>query len=337
MKVAGKGHVQFFTFEDEGPHPAGKDDWWNESVWLQFADSDAEIYGAIRIGHQPNLQGGQTSIWSMIGTPDWIYKRDGLNPLTDADRITNGFGANGTHKYSADDKGGHWSIRDEDIEVDLLVEDYHPPIGYTPGGLMENVAKNHFEASGKITGTVTIKGKRYELKNGMASRDHSWGVRFWHLFRAHRFTAATFGPDFSCNAICFLDETDRLAQWGYIVRGDTIYPAKEVDVIAYMEADSVSNRGGAVRFTMHDGEEIVVELKPVNMGMVSRQHTTIITDTICWAETDGRTGVGVFETNTNPQGGTIIPSQRGLMRAIIENGISPAGAPFDGFYPRAKQ
>jgi len=335
MKVIGSGHVEFFSPEDEGPHPIGRDAWWNESVWLQFAERSSGLYGAIRIGHQPNFQGGHTSIWSLIGTPDWIYKRDGLYPLTESDRVATGFAANGTHRFEADSRGGHWSIDDEDISVSLLVEDFHPPIGYTPGSHMETIAKNHFEASGKISGDITIKGRRYEIRDGLASRDHSWGIRYWNHLRVHRFTAATFGPDLSCNAICFYDETDRLSQWGYVVRGDTIIPALEVDVIAYMEADGISNRGGIVRYVLPDGEEMVVELQPVNKGMISRQHTLAINDTICWAMIGDRVGAGVFETNSNPQGGTIIPSQRGLVRTLVDNGIVAAGQAFSGFMPKA--
>jgi len=333
MKVVGKGHVEFFKAEDEGPHPCSKDDWWNESVWLQFAERSSGIYGAIRVGHQPNFRGGHTSIWSIIGTPDWIYKRDGLNPLTERDRLKTGFAANGTHRFEADGRGGHWSIEDEDISVDLLTEDYHPPIGYTPGAFMETIAKNHFEAAGKISGTITLKGKKHLVTAGLAYRDHSWGVRYWHHMRVHRFTAATFGPELSANAINFYDETDRMSKWGYVIRGQEIYPAKEVDVIAYMEGDGISNRGGIVRYVLDGGEELCVRLQPVNKGMISRQHTLIINDTLCWAQIGDQAGAGVFETNSNPQGGTIIPSQRGLVRAIIDNGITPAGSAFDGFVP----
>lgn len=335
MKVIGQGHIGFFGSDDEGPHPPGKDDWWNESVWLQFGELSTGLHGAIRIGHQPNFQGGHTSIWSMIGTPDWIYKRDGLNPLTDRDRLASGFGANGTHRFHADDDGGHWTIEDEEVSVELLTRDYHPPIGYTPGATLETIAKNHFEAAGRISGTIIIKGKTYQLKDGFASRDHSWGVRYWNHMRVHRFTAATFGPDLSCNAICFYDETDRLTQWGYVVRGETIIPAKEVDVITFMEADGISNRGGIVRYVLPDGEELRVELQPINKGMISRQHTLIINDTICRAKVGDRVGVGVFETNSNPQGGTIVPTQRGLVRTIIENGIFPAGPAFADYMPSA--
>jgi hypothetical protein len=332
MKIIGQGHVEFFNRSDELLHPAPKDDWWNESVWLQFLDSESHVYGAIRIGHQPNWQSGVTSIWSLIGTAEWIYKRDGLYGMTDGDRAVDGFGANGTHSFRFDGRC-HWRIEDEDISVELVTEDFHPPFGLSSGVAMENIAKGHFEAAGRISGTVMLRGRKFVIGSGLAYRDHSWGVRFWHHMRVHRFTASTFGPDFSCNAICFYDETDRLSQWGYVRRGDEIHLATEVEVIAYMEADGISNRGGVIRYALPGGEELYVECRPVNKGMISRQHTLAINDTICWARCNGRVGAGVFETNSNTQGGSILPSQRGLVRTLIDNGIHAAGAEFSGFFP----
>ncbi|MET0547457.1 MAG: hypothetical protein ABWZ40_14230, partial [Caulobacterales bacterium] len=281
MKVVGEGNVHFYEPSDEGAHPYSNDPWWNESVWLQWGEHASGLHGAIRIGHQPNFQGGHTSIWSKVGTPDWIYKRDGLYPMQESDKVKNGFGANGTHRAYWDDKGGHWSIEDEDISVELTTKDYHPPIGYTPGKWMENIAKNHLESAGTISGTIKIKDKTYTVKEGLFGRDHSWGVRYWLHMRVHRYTQATFGPDLSVNAICFYDEVDRLHQWGYVVRGDEIIPAKEVDVIAYMEADGVSNRGGHLTMNLTTGEKLDFEFEGVVPSAISFHYAIACTDTIC--------------------------------------------------------
>lgn len=333
MEVIGQGQIHYYDEEDEGPHAFTSNDWWNESVWLQFLEVETGLHGAIRIGHQPNWQGGHSSIWSMIGTPEWVYKRDGLYPLRTEDKIANGFGANGTHGFEFRDGKCHWSIRDEDIEVDLVTSDFHKPFGFTPGIAMENIAKNHLEAASEIEGVIRIRGKEYRVRRGLSYRDHSWGPRYWLHMRVHRFTAATFGPDLSCNAICFYDEADRLSKWGYVRREGKIIVADEVDVIAYMEADGVSNRGGMARFLLPGGEEMIVAYRPANKGMLSRQHSLVINDTICRAEHGGRVGGAVFETNSNWQGGTLHPTGRALVRSIIDNGITPAAPAFDGFFP----
>ena len=326
MQVKGEGHIEFFSAEDEGPHPAGPGEWWNESVWLQFAEPGTGLYGALRIGHQANYHGGMTSVWSMVGTPDLIYKRDGLFPLAPSDIVTNGFSANGTHRFEFDGRC-NWTIEDEDISVHLVSTDFHKPLSFTPGMMMENIARNHLEAAGEIQGTIRIRDKTYEVRKGLSYRDHSWGIRYWHHIRVHRFTGASFGPDFSCNAISIYNETDQLMKWGYVRRGDTIIPAKNVDILTYLESDGVSNRGGVVRYYLADGEELVVELEPVDQGMVSRQHSFYINDTICWARCGDRVGTGVFETSNNVQGGTLMPTQRSLIRAIVDNGIQPATPP----------
>ena len=325
MNVVGDGHIKFYGPEDEGTHPCGASEWWNESVWLHFLDINSGVNGIFRIGHEPNWQGGSTAIWNLIQTPKWNYKRDGLSPMRSGDRTAIGMKSAGTHTFEFDGKGCRWTVKDGDTFANLLIEDYHPPLSFWPkGSEMESIAPNHTEGPGKVSGIVVIKGEEYKITDALGYRDHSWGNRYWDNLRAHRWVGTNFGPDFNCNAICWLNENHDLGRYGYVRRGDTIYVATEVDIVTYMEPDGITHRGGVTRYKLSTGEELEIHCTPVNKALISRHHHLALNDTMCWAKLGDRVGATCFESNNNLQAGQIVPLQKSLVRGIINNGVSPA-------------
>lgn len=327
MNVVGGGFIQFFGPEDEGAHPVGDSEWWNESVWLHFLDIKTGVSGVLRIGHEPNWQGGHSGIWSMISTPNWIHKRDGLYPLRSGDRTDNGFKSNGTHSFEFDGKRCHWTIKDGECFADLYIDDYHPPLNIWPAeGVVKTITPNHTEGGGKVSGTIVIKGDEYRLTDALGYRDHSWGTRVWDNLRTHRWVSTTFGPDCNCNALCYVDETNKLGRYGYIRRGDTVFLTQDIDVVAYMEPDGITHRGGVARYKLSTDEVIEMLSTPVSKALISRHHKLALNDTICVTHFEGRVGATCFETNNNLQAGELMPLQRGLVRGIVDNGIWPASS-----------
>lgn len=329
MKIVGDGHIKFYGPEDEVPHPVGTSEWWNESVWLHFLDVASGVNGILRIGHEPNWQGGSTAIWTLIQTPSGLYKKDGLYPMRAGDRPSNGFKSDGTHSFEFDGRCCRWAVKDGEFFADLTIEDYHAPLSFWPSGsAMESIAPNHTEGPGKVSGSIVINGQEYRVADALGYRDHSWGDRFWDDLRAHRWVGTNFGPDFNCNAICWLNHKNEVGRYGYVRRGDTIYIASEVDVVTYMEFDGISHRGGVARYRIGDGEQIEITCSPVNKALISRHHNLALNDTMCWATmNDGvakRIGATCFESNNNLQAGKLMPMQRGVIRGQVDNGIFAA-------------
>lgn len=329
MQIVGDGHIKFYGPEDEIPHAIGKDECWNESVWLHFLDPETGVNGILRIGHEPNWQGGHSAIWTLVQTPNWCYKRDGLTPLKSGDLTATGFKSAGTHSFDFTGRGCHWVVKDRDFFLDLTIVDYHAPLSFWPKhSEMESIAPNHTEGPGSVSGTIVIKGEEFKLVNVLGYRDHSWGARHWDNLRSHRWVGTNFGPDFNCNAMCWLDEKENLGRYGYVRRGETIYVTHDVDIVTFMEPDGISHRGGICRYNLSTGEHVEISCTPVYKGLISRHHTLALNDTMCWAKYGDRIGATCFESNNNRQAGVLVPQQHGIVRGVVDNGIWPVDKPF---------
>jgi len=325
MNIVGDGNIKFYGPEDEVPHEIGTSEWWNESVWLHFLDPKNGVNGIMRIGHEPNWNGGSTAIWTLVQTPNWSYKKDGLYPMLAGDRPDNGFKSNETHSFEFDGRCCCWTVNDGEFSANLKIEDYHAPLSFWPkGSEMESIAPNHTEGPGKVSGTIVIKGEEFHIVDALGYRDHSWGDRFWDDLRSHRWVGTNFGPDFNCNAICWLNQNYDLGYYGYVRRDDTIYVASEVDILTYMEPDGISHRGGVVRYRIADDEQIEIQCTPANKALISRHHNLALNDTMCLAKMGDRIGATCFESNNNLQAGKLVPLQKGIICGVVDNGIWPA-------------
>lgn len=321
MKVKGEGSIHFFDAVDEGPHQPDDNEDWQESVVLYVWDPAQGVYAFFRAGQEPGH--GLAALWSNIWVPGEYFKHYDAPALRDEDRIENGLGAGETCRYVFD--GNHnWSIDDGDVKAELVMKDFHPGFGFIPesaGALSDSVAKNHIEAAGKVTGTLTFKGKTFELTDAIGYRDHSWGIRKWDMMRCHRWTPAIFGPDLSILALSWYSPDGHVAKVGYAIRDDELIVPKDIDIVCYSEIDSITHRGGKTRLTLEDGEVLECEYEPVAPGGVSFHHGYPCVDTLCTTRMGDREGVGVFEAGYNTMGGKEKPHPNALVNGKIENGI----------------
>ena len=73
MKMVGGGEIKEYPPSDEGPHLPGKGELWQESVVLVWWDLKQSIGGRIRVGHEPNRDGGKSVIWTSVFAPEGIF------------------------------------------------------------------------------------------------------------------------------------------------------------------------------------------------------------------------------------------------------------------------
>lgn len=299
------GTVQHDERSELRQKPSGEE-WWQDSAFIVWHAAEAGIGGVVRIGHEPDHAGGVVALWCGVVTRDGLrYRRNTSTPLTDGDRLENGFGAHaGRYAISWED-GLRYRVDDEDCHIDLAVEDFYPRTDFFPasaGTLVDDFASSHFETSGRITGAVRLGDRDYEV-DGLCHRDRSWGIRKWDTLLNHRWIPGTVGPELSFGSISWHGIDGSLRQFGYVVREGEVIHASEVDVVVALDADGASARGATATWQFEDGEEFVLECTPID-GVVFAQHEVVSIDNICEVVVDGKAGFCDLELSNNARGGT---------------------------------
>jgi hypothetical protein len=313
-----KMHV--YPPRDERPHESGAELNWQESFVLVWWDMAQSIGGFFRLGHEPNQDGGRAVIWSNVFTPEHVFHRACTRPIKPGDKTENGLSSdNGALSYHYDDQCV-WILDEPELEVSLRLEDFHPAIdGYRKGGKTQalEVGAQHVEVACRVTGRMKVKGSTYDV-DGLGMRDHGWGVRDRSGIRAHRWTVGVFDRDNSFCALTVHTARDAIIKLGWVVRGDKVIFADKVDVVARMECDGCTNRGGQLSMSLTTGERFDVSFDPIAPGVLSNHGDLACMDTLCRVIWSGKTGIGDFETQNNLQAGSRQPQV--LDRGIVVDG-----------------
>ncbi|MBB35318.1 MAG: hypothetical protein CME88_03190 [Hirschia sp.] len=333
MKVIGRDKVVMYDFSDEGRQVPGTGAKWQDSTWLHWWDNENSVGGVHRIGHEYNYEGEapRIALWSNLVTPEGIYRHVLGNPLREADKLPNGWGGgDDTCRNIIPEEGVHqWIIDDPaaGVSADLVFKDYHAPFCGFPrsGDTSENIAPDHIDVGGSITGSITMNGKTFDVTAGQGVRDHGWGHRDIKTMLSHRYCAGTFGPDFTfCAWSIHNIVSDAVESFGWVVKGgDTVVFAKRIEIISYVEVDSASTRGGRIIMDLADGDTLDCELTAVTPGLVNwfDTHKFANNNTLCRAEANGRVGGGMFESMMNFHLGTRAPGR--MQRALAQSGFYP--------------
>ncbi len=322
MNVVGGGSVLEYGPEDEGPHPVGNQTLWQESVVLVWWDRDNRVGGMHRVGHEPNLDSGpNVTLWNHVFSPQAIFKRTASIPLREGDRTQNGFNCGDDTCVFEYTDHAIWKINDEGIKAELHVRDAHSPIDVYPkkGALGEDVAPNHMEVAARIEGSLDIDGKRYDV-NGLAFRDHGWGLRDWSKFVGHRWVAGVTESGTMIFGQTFHSSDDVIVRFGCIVKDNQLTYAKDVDIVMYLEPDGLTHRGGFLEMTLTTGEVIRIDPRPAQKGVVSWIYGIACVDTICEFTYDGEYGMCDFETTNNALRGSYQPTV--AINGVTANGMN---------------
>ncbi|MEI7519276.1 MAG: phosphotransferase [Mycobacteriaceae bacterium] len=175
---------------DEGAHPPGDEPLWNESWYWDFADPEQGIGGWIRLGLVPNQR--QAWINALVCGPGipTVALLDFEAPLPPDPAVVIGHGVELRHgttvplqTYRVEVSGDAQAfddpsalLRDEpgrpvQLSMDLTWATTGVPYAYR--------ITTRYEIPCAVTGTVTIDGRRYDIRAVAGQRDHSHGVRDW--------------------------------------------------------------------------------------------------------------------------------------------------------------
>lgn len=309
----------------ELPQEPTAEEWWQDSAFVAWHAREAGIGGVFRIGHEPNHAGGIAALWFGLVTRDGTrYRRNTTNRLGPADRRPDAFGALDGRYEIAYDGTLRYRVEDDGCKLELEVEDFYPRTDFFPadaGTLVDDFASSHFEASGRITGSVVLGDTRYEV-DGLCHRDRSWGIRRWDTLLNHRWVPGTFGPELSFGSIAWHGVDGTVRQFGYVVRNGEVVHALDVDTVVHMEPDGTTYRGGTVKWTLPGDEELVIECAPVD-AVLNEHHGIACVDAFCEVEHEGRLGFCDLEVSTNPRAGA--GPITAALRATNVDGLSKRG------------
>lgn len=177
--------------EDEGPHPAGVEPLWGESLYLDFAAEDGSLAGYVRLGLYPNWN--RAWYWACLVGADrpTVLLADHHVPLPGPDFTVRGADFRATHDVTLpmrslrvnldaaaasvlDDPALAYEKPDDvattslafDLEWRSAGEAY--PYGFT----------SRYELPCEVAGTIRVGGEEIAF-SGHGERDHSWGERDW--------------------------------------------------------------------------------------------------------------------------------------------------------------
>jgi hypothetical protein len=312
----------YFPRSDEGLHRPGQDGYWQESVALAWGDLDKGVGGFMRIGHTPNINGGEMTLWVHTYTPDWVYgdSRDFPKQLDDFafDRLKVGDVAS----YDFDGQDTVWHYDQGEVTFELRSQPFHLPISLWPrvgSSYGRDIGNAHFEVANRVVGTLTVKGNTYEV-DGFGHRDHSWGVRYWWKRKSHRWVNGVFGPDLSFCMLTYHGESEKIGRFGYVFRDGEVHHSTDIDILVHMEPDGATHRGGVARITLATGDTLEFTAEPLGKGFYAYRSGSALFESCCRISYEGRAGFGDFEISENARGGHNRPTS--LVNAV-ESGLFP--------------
>ncbi|WIW89433.1 hypothetical protein K3M67_05545 [Sphingobium sp. V4] len=312
-----------FPLSDQQTHSPEKDAYWQESFVLLWGDPSGDYGGFLRLGYAPNLLAGDTTLWCHAFTPKWVYGSSRDFALRSDDVGKSLLKAGEAARYEFDGEDTRWVHSDDEVTIDLQSTLLHPPVAlWRPQDSFHRYP--HYEAACRVKGRLSIRGDTVEV-DALGYRDHSWGVRHWWKRKTHRWLNGVFGPDLSMCLLTFHSDGDNIRRLGYVVRDGVVHYSQEIDIVAHMEADGATHRGGTASIVLESGECLNFEIEPMCEGFYAYRKGSGLFESICRIRHQGRVGIGDFELSENSRMGQLPATS--LINGIEQDGVHPRRTP----------
>lgn len=296
--------------DDDFAHAPGAEADWQESVVLLFHDPASGFAGFFRAGCEPKLRLSQLH-FSLVSREGLRFRHHPFDlPMQPGDRTPEGFGAGPLRWRIPRREYVHVSGSVGEVAVDLRMYDF---FASTPwqllGAGIESVAPGHLESAGRVEGELRIGDRVIRMEHALGYRDHSWGRRDVRVMRSFRWVAGTCGPDLSFSGVLLHLANGQFMRGGYVRRKAVLCPLADFDVVAHVNADGVSVRGGWAEWTMSDGERLRVEAETIDGIITSYRsdhggpHSHIGVEALSIARSGALQGFCDFNIANNPAGG----------------------------------
>lgn len=253
------------TDADEGRHPAGTEELWGESWYLDWAAPDCSYGGYVRLGLYPNL--GKSWWWIALVGKDrpLVLTVEHELPCPEGDAAVDQHVPGTSVAISWPEPFRRFRVTSEATGVVLLdpaqafhgLEGERVPVSLdltweSRAEVFPYAMTTRYEITSWVTGTVTIGDETIAVDCG-GQRDHSWGVRDWWLF-PWNWTSGRFDDGSAMHAARSIIPGLELFATGYTVAPDGALTEatrvdNEVDVDAEKLPTAARQRIGDVEFT----------------------------------------------------------------------------------------
>jgi hypothetical protein len=166
--------------EDEYLHKPGKSNNWRESYYFNWVDLKNEVSGFTTLGILPNKGKRELVFILFYDNKMEVYYREPDTVVADKDFSS--LIKDNKLQYKLIDPLDKWMIHynSRKIEVNIKFNTRFPIHHF--GEDSSASWHQHFEASGKIQGSIKLRDGSVIQLNGYGQRDKSWGFRDWHQF-----------------------------------------------------------------------------------------------------------------------------------------------------------
>lgn len=291
-------------------HEPGTHREWNESYYFNFYDTSNDVCGFMRVGLKPNKGVKDVFCYLMLPDGSFIGKKETVEKHDDA------LEAEGL-AFEMVSPERSWRMTYEGmvrtfsktgpVEVPLAftlrfdalsdVFDYRRSVGKKGEEMSRDVASEHLEQFGRITGRVTTETGDYDIE-ALGERDHSWGVREWTSPQQWIWLNAHFSPDCSIN-LTKLTVDDGEVDAGFVFKDGVLTP-----VVSASEHTTYDDEGEPRSFeldlTDEDGRHHVlsgVVERSVHLPFASQdgRELSVMYETLSRYEYEGMEGYGIAE------------------------------------------
>ncbi|MBI0584340.1 MAG: hypothetical protein ISF22_08965 [Methanomassiliicoccus sp.] len=291
-------------------HKAGESREWNESFYFNFYDRGNDVCMFMRVGLKPNAD--ERSAFCFIMMPD-----GSVVGLKDHEALGEGtLEAKGLkfEKVEAEKRWrmtfhGHMARMTERgpvpvpatfaLEFEALnkVFDYRECVDGEGEKISRQVASEHLEQFGKVTGTLEVGGERFDI-TGLGERDHSWGVRDWNAPKMWIWLTAQFSKDLALNVTKLFVEEGEVSAGFFHMNGKDI-PLVKADIRTVLDPDGTPRSLAMSLVDSNGGKHKVTAevMRMVAMPFPSRDGKTIsvMHETLAEYTFNGQKGYGIAE------------------------------------------
>lgn len=229
-------------------HSAGTEKEWNESFYFNVYDRESDICAFMRIGLKPNMD--ERSAFCFIMMPDGTSVG-----MMDQEGFGDGsLYAKGLH-FEVLEREKRWKMafngrmsRMTDngpcsVPVSFVLEfearnevfDYRECVDAEGERISSQVASEHLEQFGKITGSLMVGEEQFDI-SGLGERDHSWGVRDWNAPKMWIWLTAQFSEKVALNVTKLFMEQGEVSAGYFHLNGKNL-PLVKADVRTVLDPD----------------------------------------------------------------------------------------------------